>query len=196
MGKAMIYEDFREDMVAGGVPLRDPEEERRLAAYEEGRLAGQAEAKEQLGAEQDRLHAQLVQTFLDMSFGYREAALHLQQALKPLIGTMAEAVLPRMAEATLTEHISELVATKADLVAEHALEIRVAPQAKERIKAALTEAKTFPARVQADDTLTPLQAIVTQAESETLLDLDAIVSDIGVAVEAFFHEQSRKAAHV
>ncbi len=195
MGKAVIYEDFQIDGPAGSGAI-DRDQELRRAAYEDGHLAGQQEAQERLGAEQDQLQSQLVQTFLDMSFGYQEAVLHLQGALNPLIAAMARAVLPRIADATLIDHIADLIAERSDLVLEQALELRVAPQIKDRIEKALADAEALPATVKADDTLTPLQAIVGQAGTETLLDLDAVVADVDAAVEAFFHEHARKAAHV
>lgn len=192
MARAPFLEDFDEVLVRDEVaeapsgPSADY-----LAGLAEGRAAGLAEA----AAEEDRLRADLVRTFADMSFGYAEARRHVLTGLQPLFAAIVEGFLPDIAEAAMAPRLRALLQAAAETDGAAPVEIAVHPSQRGALEEALAGWHGMPVTIREDAGLGPGEAFLATATQETALDLDALRDAMQAALRALFDDLQPRTDH-
>lgn len=154
------------------------------AGLAEGRALGAAEARARQGA----LSEELAQALADMAWTYAEARAEVLAGLQPLLGLVAQRLLPAVAGAALGPWLAEMAAAAQGDTA--ALTIAVHPA---QVAAVLPHLGASGVAVIADPSLSPHAARVA-GRDETLLDLDACLAGIAAALSAIT-DPSQRARH-
>lgn len=168
----------------------DAVEDLRLATYEKGYSAGWEDAVASQTDDQRRLHEDLAGNLRALACTYREARAHLLQGLEPLFRGMVERILPAIAHDTLGALVVETLTAEAEGLAEAPAIVEVAPADRVAVETALGSDPAFPVSLCETATLDPGQVRFRFGETETVLDLDALVSTIGRLVADFLSSRS------
>jgi flagellar biosynthesis/type III secretory pathway protein FliH len=188
-------EDFTEsspipEMVGGA----DPDEDLRLAAYEEGYGAGWEDATTAQSDARAEREAEAARHLQMLSFGYHEARQHVMKSLEPLLHEMVAQLLPAMARAALVPVVMETLVPLADRMADAPVTLRVAPEVRDLVDRLLpATTQGIPMRIVEDPALTGGQVMVAaptaSGPAEARIDLDAATAAIAQAVADFFDLQ-------
>ncbi len=159
-------------------------EAERLAAFEAGHAAGLEAAR----AEAERTAAQGAEAALarlnELSFTYHEARGHVLRSVMPLIGAVADRIVPRTLRATLGVRLTEMVEAAAAEAGASEVEILVAPGEAEPLREALAGRVTFPLAVREEPGLAPGLHHVRLGERERELDLTGLERELSDALSA------------
>lgn len=193
-------EDFAEPCQMPDLPgLSEPDEEQRLAAYEEGYGAGWEDATTAQSDARAEREAEAARHLQVLSFGYHEARLHVLKSLEPLLQEMTAQLLPMMARAALVPIVLDTLMPLADRMADSPVTLRIAPDVRDlmdRLLPATTQG--IPMRILEDPALTSGQVLIAAAEAggaaEAQIDLDAATAAIARAVADFFDLQPTERA--
>ncbi len=167
----------------------------RLSAFEEGYRAGWDDAVKAQSDDRTRISSGFGQHLQDLSFTYHEAYGHVMNAMAPLLDEIVKAVLPKLAQQTFAQHISDQLQSMAKQIGNLEVIVAVAPQNREAVRPLLDESYGFPIRLVEDDTLAEEQADIRFGETERQLDLNALLHSVAEAVSAFTHDNRRKVAN-
>lgn len=193
-------EDFAEVSPAPETPgAADPDEELRLAAYEEGYGAGWEDATTAQSDARAEREAEAARHLQMLSFGYHEARQHVLMSLEPLLQEMTAQLLPAMARAALVPVVADTLMPLADRMADAPVTLRIAPEVRDLVDRLMPATKQgIPLRIVEDPALTGGQVMVTApgtaGPAEMRIDLDAATTAIAQAVADFFDLQPTERA--
>ncbi len=150
--------------------------------YKRGLSDGLAQADASESARSVLALNEIASTLTDMSFGFEEARLHVMRDLHPLLGQIAEAILPFIAQETFGAHLIEEIERNFTATTDKPVKISTAPNMVATINDILTDGHfTFVG----DPSLDAGQALIRQDETYTLLDLPALVLALQTALNGF-----------
>lgn len=172
MRAKVMLESFDPADMADPGPNRD---------YDDGYTAGFAAATAAADAADQRLRQDLVQTLTDMTFTYREAQQDVMDSLRGLIMALVETILPHCIAKSVTPRIVDLVIARHQANPALAITLHVHPDQLRAVQAATAEISEI-VTVAMDASLTPNAAWIGQADSETYLDMDQLLTDITSAM--------------
>ena len=165
------------------------------AEWCEGHAAGLTEGLARAALMQTALSADIAQCFSDMGFGYAEARAQLLHALKPLFGALIKRVLPGFAETALATQIVARLQEAAERDSSAPLELSVNPARIEGLSRLLPYAVGIPVLLIADQDVKLDQAVLRAIQSETLLDVGAVLEGVQTALEAIFETVDERVNH-
>ncbi|MEO1000300.1 MAG: hypothetical protein AAFW69_06820, partial [Pseudomonadota bacterium] len=142
----------------------------RSEAYAEGYEEGAAAALAAQDAELKLVLAEISEAIADAGLGAAEARATVYGLLRPLIEELTDRVFPALAARGLVAEILESVRAAVDAAPDPVVEVRVAPEMRDRVRAALAEAGTT-ATVTADPDLPGLSAEVRWAGGGDEIDI-------------------------
>lgn len=161
-------------------------EEIRLAAFDQGHRAGWDDCTAAHNTDEVRQREAVAAHLQSLSFTFHEAKEHILRAVEPLLRDMVAKILPMTARHALVPTILELLQPAAEELAGNTLTIRVSPDARSALEAALARGPALPIGVIADESLRSGQACLILGRSERRIDLDGVVDAIGRALADFF----------
>ena len=179
------------DVPAGAV-AENALEDMQLASFETGYQAGWEDALKAHERDAETAAVGIAQNLQDMSFTHREAYLKLCAGMKPLLKLIVEKLLPPVAQKVLGAHLLELLVALMDDRAETAVEIVVAPENLTDLKAMLADMAQVPFALSSDPSLSGGQAYLRAGQIEHEINLDAVLSGISEALEAFFDQNQEE----
>ena len=182
------YEDFSTPVrpassSEGGADLS---EDQRLEAYETGFKAGWDDANAAMTDGAAAIETAATQTLSDLSFTLAEAKAHTLAALRPLMEQLATNILPQIAQGSLAPLIVEKVLATAESSLETELTIRIAPEDRASLEAALEGHTDLPLRLVDEATLMPGQANLDLGAIQHQIDLPALSAEIATAISDFY----------
>jgi hypothetical protein len=184
---ALRFERF--DTADGVVdPTEDP-------AYLAGFDAGLARGLEQAANEQSALRADLVQAIADLEFGYAEASRHMLDGVAPLLGAIADQLLPAVANEVLTARISGLLLAAATDGLNFPVTLAVAPGQFIALQDALPTGPGPGWSVMPDPSLAVGQARWSRGATELQIDLSTLIDGVRAALTAVNQAQDRTTSH-
>ena len=164
-------------------------EDQKLHSFEAGYAAGWEDAIKAQSDDRNRVSAELSQNLQQMSFTYHEATSKLTASLRPFLRQIVEKLLPTIAHQTIGAHVVEQIESMALGQINQPVEIAVAPQNEQLIKALAGEAISEPFSVVVEPSMGAGQVFVRIGQKEREVNLDAAITDVAGAVDAFFHDQ-------
>lgn len=159
------------------------------AGFEEGLALGRAEAQ----ADGAAVTRELAQSLQDLTFAYAEAREQVLVALRPLFALVVDRLLPALAAEAVGPWIVQALLEAARHDTAQPLVIALPPDRIEPVRACLPPG--LPARLEADPTLGPTAARLSQPGRESELDLDACLAAMGEALTALLDDTARKVRH-
>lgn len=172
----------------GAAVSDDTLEDIQLASFDAGYQAGWEDAVKANTTDVDRAAVNMAQNLQDMSFSHHEAYLKLSSAMKPLLRQILDRLLPKSARQMVGMHILEQLTDLMDGYADKAIEIVVSPNNLDDIQNLLNDMVRVPFALSADEALTNGQAFLRVGEAEREINLDAVLSGISEAVDAFYDQ--------
>lgn len=160
-----------------------------------GHAAGIAEAIASSQSDQSALSNDLVQALADMSFGYQEALSHMAQSLEPLFRQLIEKFVPGFAQEMLVPVICNALIEAARSEISAPIRLAVSSSQHDAVAKALGRITDLPFSLRADPTLTSGQAALHSGAGETLIDLDALMSQSQGILSALFDTQTQRSDH-
>ncbi len=157
----------------------------RLQSYEKGYGAGWDDASKALEDDQDRISTEFARHLQELSFTYHEAHAALQQELSELVRGLVEKVLAPASQATLGEMLHARIA-ELSAQPQVPVEVLVAPENVARLERLVAQAHGPPLRLVAEPSLGAGQAFLRFGASEEQIDIDAVMSELTLAVERYF----------
>jgi hypothetical protein len=162
-------------------------EEAKLSAFETGYQAGWDDAVAAQNAETARLHSDLGQNLQALSFTYHEARAEMLDALRPLLFEICEKLLPQLAHDSLAGVVVEQLMPVAEGLTSVPIVVTANPVALSQIEGIVAHKTDLPLSFVAEQTLGEGQVYLRFSESETRIDLDAVVAAISHAVTTYFN---------
>jgi phage tail protein X len=160
-----------------------------------GHAAGLAEAATAAAARQDLLRDNLVQAVADLKFNFAEARAHLLGALTPLFRTLAETVLPDIAQASLAPQVVDHLCRAAEADMNRPVHLCLSPEDIPVVETALARSHLPLLRVTADHGLAAGQACLMSGTAETVLDTPALCAAIRASLLALQDETDERTRH-
>ena len=169
-------------------------EEARLAAYEQGYMAGWEDSSTAQAEDQRRLRADLARNLQAMSFTYHEARAHVLRAVGPLLQDITTHLLPSLAREALAPVVLDTLMPLAGEMAGAPVTIVLNPAARLAVESLLEQATGLPVTLREEPSLGEGQVYLQLADTETRIDLDRATAEITAAVRGFFTltEKDRK----
>lgn len=161
----------------------------RRGGFEEGFAAGVEAEKNRQGA----LHSDLIEKFVDISFGYAEAKRELLSALTPFIQTLSNQLLPALKDNLLQARIMETLEKAAREDLSEPIRIACAQSQVETLENVIPEQSANSFRISAEAGLSDTEILIGTAHTETALDVDSALKDIQSILSAFDVTEERKA---
>lgn len=166
----------------------DALEDARISAFENGYQAGWEDASAAYASEQRRISSDLSQNLQALSFTYHEAYSHLITSFQPLLEQMVTTILPRMAHATLGQHIvAEVLQMARDQQAGSQLELTLSPQDRSKVESMIGQELPTPVRLVSDESLGAGQVFLKIGSEERRIDMDGLLAGINSAVTSFLN---------
>ena len=162
--------------------------------YQDGYDEGYAAGLQAASAAAATLNEECAQALTSIDFTYAEACKQTLDALAPLLQDIVDKVLPHCVENGFANQLSEMLAAAAQQDGSKALTVHVHPTQH----AAVTQAAASTVAqidVHADPALTEHAAMIKNGRTETLLDMDRLLSAITETMRAIHHIENRTDAH-
>lgn len=187
MGISHLLEDFgnlrgEQTRVIGDSALEDV----RLEAYEAGYKAGWDDAVSAQDTDARRVSSDFASNLSNLSFTCEDAYQTMLRGLRPVLDTAVAKILPRVAAASLTPRVSELLHDALATGTRPSMELHVAPENIPSLEGLLDGFDTVPVTIVPAQTLGPGQVQISVGTSEHEIDLDHVLTEINRAVDAFF----------
>ncbi|AQS46562.1 hypothetical protein BMG03_01150 [Thioclava nitratireducens] len=188
MGQRLKLESFEPKASEAGEIALDPAEleETKLAAFETGYQAGWDDAVAAQNVETARLHGDLGRNLQALGFTYNEARQHMLGALEPLLLEICGKLLPELARASLSAVVAEQLMPIAGDLCARPITVVGNPTALPQIQEALAPRADLPLAFVAEPSLGEGQVYLRFADTETRVDLDAVIAAISRAVTTYF----------
>ena len=166
-------------------------EEAKLASYDLGYSAGWEDAAAAQSSDQTRITADLGRNLQSLSFTYQEARGHILRALEPLLDQMVCKVLPAMAQESLGGVVLDALLPMIQGLADAPVTLVLNPAVRAAVEPLIDAATGLPLVIEEEPSLGEGQVYLRVAQSEALVDLDRVTTEIASALRGFF-ELSRK----
>lgn len=184
----------------GAKPSDEPREElsteatedQQLQSFENGYQAGWDDAVKAQADSVAKVSADFGQNLQDMSFTYHEALSKLTLSMKPVMAEIVDKLLPSLMRGSLGVHIVDQLMEMVKEQPSQPIEIIVAPSQVETIQDIAGDKLADPFEVVAEQSLGDGQAYVRIGSVERSIDLDAVLTGVGEAIAAFFHEAEQE----
>lgn len=168
-------------------PEGDGDEGIRLAAYEEGYAAGWEDATTACADAKAEREAEVARNLMMLSLAHEEAARRVVLAMEPLLTGIASRLLPQMAQATLVPLVCETLLPMAETVAGRPIRLEVSIGARDAVEQLVPpQAHGATIQIVENAALSAGQVRLSDAQAETLVDLDAAVSAILQSISDFY----------
>lgn len=151
------------------------------ADFKLGFEAGLAEAKASDTAALGNATQAISTTLADMTFGYTEARVLLLERIRPLLAQVAEVMLPQIAQDSFAAHLVDVLFADFNAATEAPIQISLGPTAIDHISTALSDTSDNYVFV-VDPTLVEGQALLKNADTQTMIDLPALTLALQTAL--------------
>lgn len=173
---------------SGGSPLQqlrsDILERERNDAYANGFKDGVNVTKDAVNAEQNRLLASIAEMISDTQISRQESGTIALRSLLPLVQAMVTHLSPHLARSEFPQVVAATIAKARQKVDGADLRLRVASDRVDEATAVFSE--THPTiEVEADATLSGLQAGVDWADGSDTIDFDGFIADLDDVLRQF-----------
>lgn len=197
MAQPLQLEVFETPQTPDGPVFLMPEqvEDIRLNAYERGYGAGWDDGGQQ-GESEDAAHrAEIRRQVEQISFGYHEARAHVLNALNPLLTAVFDTVLPEVSRAAIVPLVIDQLLPLAHDAAEEPLVLTVPQGMRARFEAAFEGLVLPPLTLNESAELADAQAVISQGESQSHVDLTQATDSARMALERFYQFQNEDSKH-
>jgi flagellar biosynthesis/type III secretory pathway protein FliH len=185
--KLQVFETAQEDRSKNTVVLDTMHlEETKLASYDSGYSAGWEDASAAQSSDQSKAKADLARNLQALGFTYHEARSHILKGLRPLFTEIVGRLLPEIARLTLAPIILDALIPLAETHADVPVEIRLNPSARSAVEILLQGATSLPVQITEEPSLSEGQAYLKLGSSESQVNLDRVMMEIGAAITTFF----------
>lgn len=195
MSTAHLYEDFSAFSAFGAMATNvsnDELENAQLTGFETGYQAGWDDAVKAKSEESEKLSVDLVQSVQDMSFTYQDAYSKLTSGMQPLMARFVTTVLPNVAQEALKSQILDQIDRLMETQLENVIEL-VVPLGKSAIFVEFIENKVrVPFAILEEPSLSEGQVYLRVNKQEREINIDAILTEVSEAVDAFVHATQPK----
>jgi hypothetical protein len=161
-------------------------EEARLAAFEQGYVAGWEDAGAAQADDQTRIRADLARNLQALSFTYHEARAHVVASLEPLLTDILDRLLPDLARPTLGPTVRNLMMAAAKDMAGTPVTLVLNPSVHDAVEQLLQDGISLPLQIIDEPTLSEGQAYLRLGDTETRIDTDRAADEIRSAIRDFF----------
>jgi hypothetical protein len=160
------------------------------AGYQEGFAFAMATAK----GDQSALSNAFVQAISNVEFSHAEARAQILDSLTPLFNTVIEKLLPRLSYESFGLLVIQTIyeAAQHDTVKLPALHLH--PSQRQAVEAAAYE-NELEITIDEDPTLTPYAVWIGQAQGETYLDVDSLLTETSATLSAISKANQRMNSH-
>lgn len=195
MGISHLLDDFSAGSHEHSISISDVSlEEQRLEAFENGYKAGWEDAVRAASDDSNRISTDLAANLQDMSFTVQEAQSSLLTALRPLLTSMVNSVLPSLARQTLGMRVLETLGGMARTAASGPIEIVAAPQNVNALQKIIDEQEVGNVQITAEPSLGDGQVHIRASATEQEIDLDAVLAQIETTLTGFFEDRQKDIA--
>lgn len=170
-------------------------EDQKLQAFENGYQAGWEDAVKAQADTGGHVSSALAANLQDASFEYHEVRNSLTGAVQTILAEVVETMLPQIARDSLGAHIREQVLTICQGALDRSIEIVVAPESEDAVRAVLAAELGEPFALVTDPLLAPTQAVLRLGSDEREIDLHRLVEGIGTSISTFFATENPEASH-
>ncbi len=195
MSISHLLDDFSGGSHEHSISISDVSlEEQRLEAFENGYKAGWEDAVKAASDESTRISTDFAANLQDMSFTVQEAQSGLLTALRPLLTSMVNSVLPSLARQTLGTRVLETLGEMARTAANGPIEIVAAPQNINALQKIIDEQEIGNVQITAEPSLGDGQVQIRASNTEQEIDLDAVLAQIDATLTGFFEDKQKDIA--
>lgn len=187
-----LFQDFgtiKESRVGKRSMTAEEIEDLKLQAFESGYQAGWDDAVKAQSESLTHVSSEFAASLQSASFEYHELRATMNASIQTIMAEVVDAILPKVAHASLGAHIREYITSVARNTLEMPIEISVAPSCEDALRATLTGEVPEPFTLVLDPSMSPNQVTLRLGASEAEIDLDKTVADISSAVTAYFDTQ-------
>jgi hypothetical protein len=160
-----------------------------------GHAAGLAEGATIAATKHAVLRDDLVQSVADFGFAFAEARAHMLASLTPLLTAVCDLVLPAATQSILVARVMSLLGDAAAHDLNRPLHLCVAEGDLAAIRTALAGQHLPHLRLSADPNLAAGQVCLMQGGQETVLNVPALISAIGAALQVPVEETRLRSEH-
>lgn len=190
-----MLEDFSNRDDSRNISISDLTlEEQRLEAFENGYKAGWEDAIKAGKDNATRIASDFAGNLQDISFTLQEAQSGLLTALRPLLTSMMNSILPELARQSLGARVLETLDGLAREALDGPLEIVTSPQNIEALQALIDARGVEDVQLTAEPSLGEGQVHVRAPGREQEIDLDAVLAQIDAATTGFFEDKQKDIA--
>lgn len=137
---------------------------------EQSQIAALAQATEAVSA-----------TLSDLTFGFAEARVQLMGQLQPLLAQVSDTVVPHILHQTFKQHLIEVLVTDFDDALNRPVHVKASPDMVTHLATELSgHSSQFV--FSADPLLEGGQAILTDPDTQVMIDLPALILDLQTAL--------------
>lgn len=172
-----------------------PEAARPRPTYADGIAEGREAARAELAQAQGRLRSDVAEAIAAITFTHAEARASLLAALRPLMETVMDRIVPDAARDALPAHVAAAVQQAAAADSAAPLVLRAPPASVPALSDLARRQAGCPLRVEADDSLEAGCVLLEAAAGATLLDADALAEEIRAALSALITPDERLSRH-
>lgn len=169
-------------------------EEQRLEAFENGYKAGWDDAVKAAKDDARRISSDFAGNLQDISFTLQEAQSGLLTALRPLLSSMVNSILPELARQSLGARVLETLDGLAREALDGPLEIVTAPPNIDALQTLIETRGIENVQITAEPSLGEGQVHVRAPGREQEINLDAVLSQIDAATTGFFEDKQKDTA--
>lgn len=179
MGRPARLETF--DIVGDQPGPADPVTDE---AWDSGYEAGYAQGMSDAAAAQARLTDEIVQSLNDQAFGYHEARDHLLRTLRPMFDQLTRVFVPRLARDILVPRVTEILHDMAAGQMDAPVVLTVSTAMAPRFRSLVDRLDGYPLDIREDADLGDLQAVLTGADAESVLDFEHPLAEVASILAA------------
>lgn len=189
------FSDFSHGPNAANAPADEMMHDAQLASFESGYQAGWEDAVKAKDEESESLTAEFVQKVQDISFTYHEAYNKLSAGMQPLMSRFVTTVLPAVAQEGLHFQLIDQIGKLMERQSENVVELVVSPERRAHVQQVLEDQAGIPFSVTEEPSLGDGQVYLRVNQHEREIDIDAVLSEVSSAVDAFFHTTAKELKH-
>lgn len=195
MSISHLLDDFSRGAGGQSISISDVSlEEQRLEAFEGGYKAGWEDAVKAAKDDTARISSDFAANLQDISFTFQEAQSSLLTALQPLLSSMINSILPKLAHQTLGARLLETLSEMAQSALDDSIEIVTAPQNVAALEKMFDEQEIGRVRITTEPSMGSGQVYIRANDAEREVDLDAVLAQIDTTLTGFFEDRQKEFA--